>query len=110
MAETTVDNKLINGGVLKAALTEVKGKVESMISDAAPGVATAAKAGLMKPGSGLQADADGTVKVVLDNIEVDPGNIAKATKTAAGVVQIGAGIDVANGVISVDHTPTLNSA
>lgn len=28
MAETTVDNKLINGGVLKAALTEVKGKVK----------------------------------------------------------------------------------
>lgn len=77
MAETTVDNKLINGGVLKAALTEVKGKVESMISDAAPGVATAAKAGLMKPGAGLQADADGTVKVVLNDIEVDPGNIAK---------------------------------
>ena len=110
MAETTVDNKLINGGVLKAALTEVKGKVESMISDAAPGVATAAKPGLMKPGAGLQADADGTVKVVLNDIEVDPGNIAKATKTAAGVVQIGTGIDVANGVISVDHTPTLNSA
>ena len=105
MAETTVDNKLINGGVLKAALTAVKGKVEDMISDAAPGVATAEKPGLMKPGSGLQADADGTVKVVLDNIEVDPGNIVKATKTAAG-----AGIDVANGVISVDHTPTLNSA
>ena len=45
MAETTVDNKLINGGVLKAALTEVKGKVESMISDAAPGVARLGPAG-----------------------------------------------------------------
>lgn len=110
MAETTVDNKLVNGGVLKAALTAVKGKVEGMISDAAPGVASATKPGLMKPGSGLQADADGTVKVVLDNIEVDPGNIAKATKTAAGVVQIGAGIDVADGVISVDFAPTLKSA
>lgn len=110
MAETTVDNKLVNGGVLKAALTAVKGKVEGMISDAAPGVATAEKPGLMKPGSGLHADADGTVKVVLDNIEVDPGNIAKATKTTAGVVQIGAGVEVANGVISVDHAPTLDAA
>lgn len=110
MAEKTVDEKLVNGGVLKAALTAVKGKVETMIQDAAPGVATLAEVGLMKPGAGLQIDADGTVKVVLDNIEVDPGNIAKATKTAAGVVQIGDGIAVADGVISVDHTPTLNEA
>lgn len=110
MAETTVDNKLVNGGVLKAALTAVKGKVEGMINDAAPGVATAEKPGLMKPGSGLQADADGTVRVVLEGISVDPNDIAKATKTAAGVVQIGTGIEVTNGVISVDHAPTLDAA
>lgn len=110
MAETTVNNKQVNGGALKAALTEVKGKVEGMINAAAPGVASGTKPGLMMPGSGLQADADGTVRVVLEGISVDPNNIAKATKTAAGVVQIGTGINVANGVISVDHAPTLKSA
>lgn len=65
--------------------------------------ATATAIGGVKPGSGLEVDSDGTMKVVLTGIEVDPGNIAKASKTGYGVVKAGDGVDITDGVISVSH-------
>lgn len=75
-----------------------------------PGIASSVKAGLIKPGKGLQIDTDGTVKVVLEGIEVDPGNIASASKTGKGVMQVGAGLNVESGVVSVDNTNIDNRA
>lgn len=65
--------------------------------------ATATAIGGVKPGAGLEVDSDGTMKVVLTGIEVDPGNIAKASKTGYGVVKAGDGVDITDGVISVSH-------
>lgn len=110
MAEITVDDKLVKGGTLKSALTAVKGKVENMISVARPGLATSASAGLVKPGKGLSVDDTGAMSVVIDDVTVDPENIASATKAQAGVVKIGDGIDVADGVISVNHDAAIQTA
>lgn len=66
-------------------------------------IASTSALGGIKLGQGLQADSDGTVKVVLEGIEVDPTNIAKASKTGFGVVKAGEGIEIVEGVISVSH-------
>ena len=110
MAEITVDDKLVKGGTLKSALTAVKGKVETMISNARPGVATSTSAGLVKPGKGLSVDDTGALAVVIDDVTVNPENIASATKAQAGVVKVGAGIDVVDGVISVNHDAAIQTA
>ena len=93
--------KHVSEEALQEALKVVKNNM--------PGVATADKPGLVKPGSGLNVDSAGALTVVLEGIEVDPGNIASATKTSKGVVQVGAGLNVASGVVSVDdnHVNTL---
>ena len=103
MAEITTDDKLVKGGTLKSALTAVKGKVENMISNARPGLATSAIAG-------LTVDDTGAMAVVIDDVTVNPENIASATKAQAGVVKIGDGIDVADGVISVNHNAAIQTA
>lgn len=75
--------KHVTDAALEAALQVVKGKMP-------------------KAGTGLSVDSNGTWGVVLSGIEVDPGNIASATTTSRGVVQVGAGLNVASGVISAD--------
>ncbi len=93
MAETTKKN--VTNEALEEALKVVKNNL--------PGAATAEKAGLVKPGSGLNVDSEGALSVVLDGIEVDPSNVAAATKTSKGVMQVGDGLSVAAGVVSVDN-------
>lgn len=85
--------KHVTDAALEAALQVVKGKMP-------------------KAGTGLSVDSNGTWGVVLSGIEVDPGNIAAATTTTRGVVQVGNGLSVAAGVISTDdsHINTLAQA
>lgn len=109
MAENT--NPLVRLLQLKGLMTGFLAKVKNLIMEATP-FASATKAGLMKPGSGLQAEEDGTVKVVLDGIEVNPENIAKASKSGHGVVKVGNGLNVSEGTVSVDdqHIKALADA
>ena len=87
--------------LLSGMVTNIKAFVASSI-EKIPNASKTVR-GMLKLGAGLEADSDGTVKVVMTDIEVSPDNIAKATKTAAGVMQEGSGLDVANGVVSVNE-------
>lgn len=80
----------------------IKAFINDNVITKIPGVASKTKAGIIKPGTGLSVDTEGNVNVVLEGIEVDPGNIAKATDSGYGVVKVGEGINVADGVISVN--------
>lgn len=60
---STVDEKLVNGGALKAALAGVKTQVAGLIKFATPMNATSNKVGLVKPGEHLSVDTDGALSV-----------------------------------------------
>lgn len=87
--------KHVTSDALEAALGVVKNRM--------PGLASKQKAGLVKPGTGLSVDDEGNVSVVLEDMTVNPENIADATKTQKGVVKVGDGLNVAAGVVSVDN-------
>lgn len=107
MAETK--SKFLLLSMLSGILTKVKTFVTKAINEAKPGVATAAKAGLVKAGgTGISIDEDGTINVT-DDIEVNPEMLPSATAEKRGGVIIGDGIDVdEEGKINVTHPTNLS--
>jgi hypothetical protein len=63
--------------------------------------------GVVKIGSGIDVDDEGTISV-----SINTDNLPYSSKTVRGIVQVGDNIDVTNGVISVTfpEIPTINVA
>lgn len=75
-------------------------KVKDYVLSVLPGVATSAKAGLVKPGTGLSVSDEGTLSVTGD-APVDASALPAASKTTKGAVIVGDNLSVAaDGTIS----------
>lgn len=103
MAETIQKN--VKDAQLKRLLAGVIANLglqtDEKIKDATPGVATAAKPGLVKGGgTGISIAADGTISAT-GTAAVDPSALPLASPTQKGAVIIGDGIDMTDGKISV---------
>ena len=103
MAEKS--EKLVKDAQLKKLLAGVINGIgtqtDTKINDAKPGVATAAKPGLVKGGgTGISIAADGTISAT-GTAAVDPSALPLASATQKGAVIIGDGIVMTDGKISV---------
>lgn len=113
---STVDEKIVRGGALRAALTNVKDKVANMIDANAPDVATSTKAGIVKPGTGLAVDANGVMSVTGDATVNSVAwsavqNVPVASATAAGIAKAGTGLTAAaDGTLNVDFSSAVTEA
>lgn len=100
MAETKT-SKLLTLDGLTTALTSVRNYLLT--------AAGKLKASIIPIGSGLK-EVDGNIVFDADNVEIDASkvNIATASSTVKGLVQVGSGINVDdNGVISVTPSTSL---
>lgn len=104
MAETTTKKYLDNEGI-KKILGAAKGWSTTAFNDAKQ----YHDENSLTAGTGISIS--GGVISATGTADVDPSALPAATKTAKGAVIVGDGISVdASGTISVDFTPTLNSA
>lgn len=97
MAETF---KHLSLAVFSHGMETLATTIKGIFMDAAGKI----KAALIPVGAGLKVTEDGKVAFDSDNVQIDASkvNIADASATAKGLVKIGSGINVADGVISVD--------
>lgn len=93
-------SKKLTLGVFGHAMQTLASTIKGLLFDAAGKI----KAALIPVGTGLKVTEDGKVAFDADNVQIDASkvNIADASKTAKGLVQVGDGINIADGVISVD--------
>lgn len=93
-------SKKLTLGVFSHAMQTLATTIKGLLFDAAGKI----KAALIPVGAGLKVTEDGKVAFDSDNIQIDADkvNIADASKTVKGLVQVGDGINVTDGIISVD--------
>lgn len=105
MAENTANHVTLAG--LQKGLATLLTKIKDLLFDAAGTI----KAALIPVGAGLKV-VDGKVAFDAENVQIDASkvNIADASAEVKGLVKVGEGINVAEGVISVDLSPYAKTA